>query len=83
MALSDCLRIASAKDSIVLIENGVLGALSSSPCSQQLHAVKVYALMEDCQARGIDTQLIPEVVCIDYAEFVALCTRHQHVQSWF
>lgn len=46
--------------------------------------VRVYALKEDLQARGIAHDSLPaSIEPITYAEFVALVCEHQKSVSWF
>ncbi|MGB4248605.1 MAG: sulfurtransferase complex subunit TusB, partial [Pseudohongiellaceae bacterium] len=46
--------------------------------------VRVYALKEDLQARGIAHDSLPaSIEPITYAEFVALVCEHKKSVSWF
>ena len=79
-ALAACLRVASSGDSLLLVEDGVYQAsmLAEHPRAQ---ALKLFALREDVDARGIS--LPCTVTPIDYAQFVELACQHRRSVSWF
>ncbi len=86
--LASCLSICSNDDAILLIEDGVFGAVHHSPCAQNLaqmvaRGVKVYALESDLKARGLDKRLHPHIEVTDYNGFVALSLDYRCVQSWY
>ena len=67
-ALGDCLRVAAPNDAVLLIENGVYGALNSSQDEsdhsrsiKQLSAngTRFYVLKADCEARGLGDSALP------------------------
>jgi tRNA 2-thiouridine synthesizing protein B len=72
----------------LLIEDAVVGALENTYISNQIleavqSGVKVYALHEDLEARGLPTaRLINQIIIVDYAGFVDLAVEHSKVQSW-
>ncbi len=85
--LSDCLTYATAGSSVLLIEDGVYGALENTQASHLIKdalsaGINVYVLEADAQARGLQ-QLISGIKKIDYAGFVALVAQHSNTQSWF
>lgn len=99
-ALDSCLRVALPGDGILLMEDGVYNVLSPaietlnasaaadkrSPAGQAHTGgeVRVYALKEDLQARGISDDSLPaSVEPIAYADFVALVCEHKKSVSWF
>ena len=92
-ALGDCLRVVSANDAVLLIENGVYAALNSSQNDlahiesiKQLCAsgTRFYVLQADCEARGLgDSALLPAFQTIDDAGFVALAAEALAIQSWY
>ncbi len=92
-ALGDCLRVASANDAVLLIENGVYGALHSaqgetdySQSIKQLSAngTRFFVLRADCEARGLDdAALLPAFQTTDDAGFVALAAEASAIQSWY
>lgn len=80
-AMKTCQQFLGKGDAIVLLEDGVYGALRSVP----LHAdesVKVYAIAADIGARGIGGSLREDVIMIDYGRFVTLCTEFTLIRSW-
>ncbi len=86
--LTSCLQVCGNKDGILLLEDGVFGALSSAPCAEELTAiinsgVKIYALAGDVNARGLQQKLREDVKPIDYNGFVQLSIEHNCVQSWY
>lgn len=86
--LSSCLQVCGKKDGILLLEDGVFGALSSAPCATELTAVikagaKVYALASDVNARGLNEKIRSDVTLTDYNGFVQLSVDHSCVQSWY
>ena len=92
-ALGDCLAVVSPNDAVLLIENGVYGALGNSPSElthreniKQLSAsgTRFYALQADCEARGIDgSALLPAVTITDDVGFVALAAEASAIQNWY
>jgi len=92
-ALGDCLAVVSADDAVLLIENGVYGALSHSQSElahieniKQLNAngTRFYVLQADCEARGLDsTALLAAFKTTDDAGFVALAAEASAIQSWY
>lgn len=87
-SLDTCLRLSAPGSCIILIEDGVYGALAGGALAAQLQdgmrAREVYALGADLQARGIDSsRLIDGIEVVDYAGFVGLAARCERIQSWF
>ena len=92
-ALDDCLRVAAPNDAVLLIENGVYGALSSSQGEsthnqniKQLSAngTRFFVLRADCEARGLsESALLPAFEVTDDAGFVALAVEASAIQSWY
>lgn len=85
--LDSCLRLAKQGSSVLLIEDGIYGALSgtavSAKVSQALQSHKVYVLGPDLLARGMRAeQIIDGIKVVDYAGFVDLVAEHDNVQSW-
>lgn len=86
--LNACCRVCLAGDGLLLIEDGVYGALPASPSAQQLRelqerGVKVFALREDTEARGLSQPLSEIIELTDYNGFVRLSTEHNTLQSWY
>jgi tRNA 2-thiouridine synthesizing protein B len=86
--LASCLQVCGKEDGILLLEDGVFGALASSPCAEELSAmieagVKVYALKGDVNARGLQEKIGAGIQLTDYNGFVQLSVEHKCVQSWY
>lgn len=86
--LASCLNVCDCEDAILLMEDGVFGALSQSPCAEYLSStiakgVKVYALESDVKARGLAERLHHEIQLTDFHNFVQLSLDYRCVQSWY
>jgi len=86
-SLSSCIAHAKEGSAILLIEDGVYGAMDKTSASAELKAamktIAVFALKPDLDARGIgDNRLIDGIKTVDYAGFVDLTEKHNTVQSW-
>ena len=87
-ALAGCLDRVRPGSAVLLIEDGVLGALAGSPHAERLAAaaaagVEVFALGPDLAARGIEpVRLAPFVEVVDYAGFVDLACRFVKTATW-
>lgn len=86
--LASCLRVASAADTLLLIEDGIynvrtleaLAAAMDIPLDQ-LH---ICVLRVDLLARGVtESELPATITTIDHAGFVDLACRHQQSVHWF
>lgn len=83
-AFHSCLRLATQDSLILLIEDGVYGAVADLKTEQgPLLNRPVYALQEDVRARGLSEKLSPFVSLIDYAGFVRLVEQCDTSQSWY
>lgn len=86
-SLASCLGHALAGDSVLLIEDAVVGAVDRSDFAEQIKTAladkAVYALSNDLAARGIqESRVITGVQLIDYAGFVDLTINNEKTQSW-
>ena len=87
-ALASCLARVRPGSGVLLIEDGVLGALAGSPHADRLAVaaaagVEVFALGPDLDARGIEAGRVADVVeVVDYAGFVALACRFAKTATW-
>ena len=84
--LRACLRVAAAEDAILLIEDGVYGAIEESELARLLGdapAPRVYALLADVEARGLTSLIQSSIALVDYRGFVDLTAQHDRVVSWF
>lgn len=87
-AFESCLSACSPEDSILLYEDGVLGAIGYARATANMrelidNGLKIYALTNDIKARGLQGKLLPDIICTDYVGFVQLSIEHQCVQSWY
>ena len=82
--LKTCLTFAGKDDPILLIEDGIYGAMAGTVVEGMMKEAvagrPVYALEADLKARGVDKLMDGIKVC-DYAGFVDLVAEHRP-QSW-
>jgi tRNA 2-thiouridine synthesizing protein B len=85
-AMSQCLSVAAPGSTVLLLEDGVYGALRGGTFSRTitdaLDRLRVFALAPDVAARGLDTHLVEGVELVDYTGFVRLATECDAVVSW-
>ena len=86
-SLKSALSHALKGDTILLIEDGIYGALDNSELSEmvknKLDEVKIIALKPDLLARSIsDERLIEGISTTDYDGFVDLATSHDVTEAW-
>ena len=86
-ALESCLRLAKAGSSVLLFEDGVIGAMRDTRFSekiiQAMEDLSFYVLGPDIKARGLNNdKVIDGIQVVDYNGFVDLTTEHDSVQSW-
>lgn len=84
--LETCLAYAVKGSAVLLIEDGVYGAMKGTAVSEMVQQamgdVSVYALEPDVKARGVADKLMDGIKLVDYAGFVDLATENDKVQSW-
>ena len=86
-ALLSCIKHCKAGDAVLLIEDGVYGAISGSSLANEVASgltdVSLYVLEGDVKARGIDaSKIMGEVKTVGYDGFVELVAEHGRTQSW-
>ena len=86
-SLKSCIRLAAKGSSILLMEDGVYGAVkgteNSAMVADATGTVSIYALGPDLDARGVDkNNLVDGVKVIDYSGFVDLVAEHSATQAW-
>ena len=85
-SFDSCLGHATAGSSILMIEDGVYGAMKGTAFADKVasaEGVALYILGPDMEARGIsEDRLIDGINVVDYAGFVDLVTEHDKVQAW-
>lgn len=84
--LDSCLRTVNQGSSVLLIEDGVLGALEGTSVSgrirEAMDKVTIYVLQPDLETRGVADKLMDGIKSVDYGGFVDLAVEHDVVQSW-
>ncbi len=85
--LLSCLDHCKDGDAVLMIEDGVYGALSGTALSdrvrQKAGTVSIHVLDPDAQARGLAAEkLMNEVTGVDYDGFVGLVAKHDRTQAW-
>lgn len=83
--LSSCLAHANSGDAVLLIEDGVYGAISGTQAASQVASAdaSVFVLGGDLAARGIsEDKLADGVKIVSYDDFVDMAAEHQAVNSW-
>ena len=83
--LASCLAHVSDDDAVLLIEDGVYGAVSGTSAADQVKNSKatVYVLGVDLAARGIAEDKVGDgVKIVGYDGFVDLAAEHSAINSW-
>ena len=86
-SLSSCLTHTVADNAILMIEDGVYGAIKNTSVADDVKGAmqdkSVYVLGPDLKARGLsEEQLIDGISVVDYAGFVELVCVNDKVQNW-
>ena len=82
-SLNTATSIMKDGDVLLLIEDGVYGAVKAGKAASMLEGCSVSVLGPDLAARGIgEDKLADGVNVIDYAGFVDLVEANDKVQSW-
>lgn len=86
-AFESCLARARPGSGVILIEDGVLGALQGSPFAQRVAelegVIEFFALGPDLAARGIEPERVaPGIEVIDHGGFVDLACRFDKTLAW-
>ncbi len=85
-ALESCLKYLKKGSAVLLIEDGVYGALKGTATTkmveQALKSFPIYALYPDVEARGMQDRVIDGIKLVDYSGFVDLVAEHPSVQAW-
>ncbi len=82
-SLNTASTIMKADDRLLLIEDGIYGAVKNGKAAGLLTGLKVSVLGPDLAARGISQdKLVDGIDVIDYAGFVDLVEANDKVQSW-
>lgn len=86
-AFLSCLKHCKPGDAVLLIEDGVYGALAASNIADEVRAaladVTLHVLEGDAQARGIaGDKFLEEAKPTGYDGFVDLVAQHDRTQAW-
>ncbi|MFT5113521.1 MAG: tRNA 2-thiouridine synthesizing protein B [Parasphingorhabdus sp.] len=86
-SLQTCLSLSLDGSDILLLEDGVYGAIQGNAIAGSIEAAMTsksfYALGPDLKARGIEEdKLIDGVKVVGYSDFVELAANNDRVQSW-
>ena len=86
-SLDTCLRLAKPGSAVLLIEDGVYGALAgtrvSAKVQQAMASLRFHVLEPDVKARGLNpAKLIPGIQAVGYDGFVRLAAESDGVQAW-
>ncbi len=87
VSFRSCLNHVKPGDSVLMIEDAVVGAYDNTSFSDKLKAsmsdVSVYVLGGDLAARGLsEDRVIDGIKSVDYAGFVDLTVENETTQSW-
>ena len=84
--LESCLKYLKKGSAVLLIEDGVYGALKGTTTTkmveQTLKNFPIYALYPDVEARGMQDRVIDGIKLVDYSGFVDLVAEHPTVRAW-
>lgn len=71
-------------DALLLIQDGVLAAVEGSRYVEILTntPIKVYALKDDIDARGLAGQISARIDVVGYNDFVNLAVAHTSQMNW-
>ena len=84
-ALTSCLAHIKEGDTVLMLEDGIYGALTGTGFSDKVQAsgAKICVLGPDVSARGIDaTHILASIKTVDYDGFVDLAAASARVQAW-
>ncbi len=86
-SLSVCLDYARDGSAILLIEDGVYGAMQNTTMADSVKSAmpskKVFVLSADFKLRGLSAdKMIDGIEMVDYAGFVELAESNDKVQAW-
>ena len=83
-AFTECLRLVTADDAVLLLGDGEYGALSNTALTALLGATEqLYILTEDAEAAGIVGSLSNTIHSVSIDDFVALTERFSKQLAWY
>lgn len=71
------------EDHLLLIEDGVQGAMAALSQHLAKAAGRLYALQDDIESRGLGPHIDASVEVVDMDGFVALTEQAERTVSWF
>ncbi|WP_048307320.1 sulfurtransferase complex subunit TusB [Halomonas sp. PR-M31] len=79
----DALRAMGDDDYLLLIEDGVYGAVA--PLVEHFSSIagRLFALREDLESRGLEERCAESVIVVDTEGFVQLTEETERTVSWF
>jgi len=80
--LANCLKLLATTDNLLLIESAVMLSLDARFLQQLPSGVKVLALSNDLQARGLLNNCPPAIQPLTDTEWVAVRLEADRVCSW-
>jgi tRNA 2-thiouridine synthesizing protein B len=85
--LDSCLKLAKPGSTVLLYEDGVIGAMQGTAIASRIaeaaKSLKMCVLGPDLAARGFDaSKVVAGVTVVDYAGFVDLAEKASAVQAW-
>jgi tRNA 2-thiouridine synthesizing protein B len=86
-SLDSCMRLAKASSAVLLIEDGVVGAMKGTKHSKNvadaMANISFYVLGPDLKARGLsEGNVVDGIKVVDYSGFVDLAAEYESVQAW-
>lgn len=85
-SLESCLSCVKDGATVLLIEDGVYGAVNGTAIADKVKAamgnVTICVLGPDMSARGVADKAMDGIKVVDYAGFVDLATECDKVQAW-
>ncbi|MEZ5504192.1 MAG: sulfurtransferase complex subunit TusB [Halioglobus sp.] len=83
-AFTDCVRVVSRGDALVLMGDGVYAAVEDTMACDALRATgaELYLLQADVLAAGIGDK-VGSANCIEMDEMVALTEQYPRQQAWY
>lgn len=84
-AFRDCLALLQTDHALLLLGDGVYGALAGTAAAAELAATgtPVYVLQVDAQAAGVSGRLMPGATLVDDNGFVELSERFVRHLAWY
>lgn len=82
--LPTLLRLTTAGDVLLLLQDGVLAGMAGSTHLELLLGAPIilFALQEDLEARGLDGHFSNNITVIGYNYFVKLTEEHRSQMAW-